>query len=213
MTTTGSLAWSRRTGGTSPIDRLRLTARPAPPARLAGFARQRSGLDDRTLGRFDTDALPLPDSADARRALTTPLFHPRLAFISTACAPPRGALSCQGPRHRLRRRTTPGRQRPPRPWPRRRASGCDFDDACFAVHGARAAGRFADQLGWPTERRDRLAEAIGLHLNVRVGLAAGAEGPPPARQGCLDCIGARLRDPRPGHRRAPPPAPGGFSSA
>lgn len=198
MTTTGSLAWSRRTGGTlSPIDRLRLTAQALLTrlARWPAFARQRSGLDDRTLGRFDTDALPLPDSADARRALAhaallTPgwLYQHSLRTYLWAALLARGRgiafdaelLLVASALHDL------GLAEEPR--------GCDFDDACFAVHGARAAGRFADQLGWPTERRDRLAEAISLHLNVRVGLAAGAEAHLLHAGAALDCIGARLKE-------------------
>lgn len=66
--------------------------------------------------------------------------------------------------------------------------------ACFAVEGARAAERFAESAGWPDERRDRLSEAISLHLNVSVGLEYGAEAHLLHEGAALDVIGARSRE-------------------
>lgn len=71
----------------------------------------------------------------------------------------------------------------------RQEAGC----ACFAVEGARAAQRFATQLDWPAERSERLAEAIALHLNVRVGLRQGAEAHLLHEGAALDVIGARIQ--------------------
>ena len=46
----------------------------------------------------------------------------------------------------------------------------DASCSCFAVEGARAARRFVSTHAWSNQRSDQLAEAISLHLNVRVGL-------------------------------------------
>lgn len=69
-------------------------------------------------------------------------------------------------------------------------SGC----ACFAVEGARAAKNFAAEIGWENERRERLGEAISLHLNVRVGLRYGPEAHLLHEGAALDVIGARIRE-------------------
>lgn len=68
------------------------------------------------------------------------------------------------------------------------------EGVCFAVAGAAAAARFADDAAWGAERRDRLADAIALHLNVRVGLRQGAEAHLLHEGAALDVIGARLRE-------------------
>lgn len=68
----------------------------------------------------------------------------------------------------------------------------DSSCACFAVEGARAAEHYAVEFGWEAERRERLAEAISLHLNVRVGLGHGAEAHLLHDGAALDVIGARL---------------------
>ena len=65
---------------------------------------------------------------------------------------------------------------------------------CFAVEGARAAEQFSDTVGWPSERRERLSEAISLHLNVRVGLAHGPEAHLLHAGASVDVIGARLKE-------------------
>lgn len=69
--------------------------------------------------------------------------------------------------------------------------------ACFAVTGARTAETFAEEAGWSGERRDRLSEAISLHLNVRVGLEQGAEAHLLQAGSALDVIGARRREVHP----------------
>lgn len=72
--------------------------------------------------------------------------------------------------------------------------GCN----CFAVEGARAARRFASVQGWDSQRCDQLAEAISMHLNVRVGLKHGAEAHLLHEGAALDVIGTRVwqLDPR-----------------
>jgi hypothetical protein len=50
-----------------------------------------------------------------------------------------------------------------------------YCSGCFAVEGAREADALTTALGWPAERRECMAEAIALHLNVRVPATLGAE--------------------------------------
>ena len=62
---------------------------------------------------------------------------------------------------------------------------------CFAVSGAREAERFLQSQQCPSETTKRIAEAISLHLNVKVPLSAGVEAHL-LRQGAgLDVVGAR----------------------
>lgn len=69
----------------------------------------------------------------------------------------------------------------------------DASCSCFAVEGARAARQFVSKEGWSNQRCDQLAEAISLHLNVRVGLQHGAEAHLLHAGASLDIIGARAR--------------------
>lgn len=52
---------------------------------------------------------------------------------------------------------------------------------------------FVSKEGWSNQRCDQLAEAISLHLNVRVGLQHGAEAHLLHAGAALDVIGARAR--------------------
>lgn len=195
MNATGTLAWSVRTGGTlSPADHLRLTGQLilSRLARLPAHLRRRLGLRDSRLAAIEGDALPIPDTADARRAmehaaLLTPgwIYQHSLRTYAWASllaqgrgvAHDRELLFVAAALHDL------GLARAPRT--------CDAW-GCFAVHGARQAGRFVRDLGWEDERRDRLEEAITLHLNVRVGLEAGAEAHLLHAGAALDCTGAGI---------------------
>ena len=49
------------------------------------------------------------------------------------------------------------------------------DAPCFAVRGAGVAQSLAGGLGWLPEQADPLAEAISMHLNVRVRRSCGVE--------------------------------------
>lgn len=69
----------------------------------------------------------------------------------------------------------------------------DTSCSCFAVEGARAAREFASKEGWTNQRCDQLAEAISLHLNVRVGSKQGAEAHLLHAGAALDVIGALAR--------------------
>jgi hypothetical protein len=65
-------------------------------------------------------------------------------------------------------------------------------EPCFAVRGARAAAAATRELGWPVERCTVLAEAITLHLNVRVGREQGIEAHLLNAGTALDVTGLRL---------------------
>jgi len=65
---------------------------------------------------------------------------------------------------------------------------------CFAVRGAEAARKLALRTGWSRERQDALAEAITLHLNVRVGLEHGTEAHLLNASTALDVTGLRFWD-------------------
>ena len=69
----------------------------------------------------------------------------------------------------------------------------DASCSCFAVEGARAARRFVSTHGWSNQRSDQLAEAISLHLNVRVVLQQGTEAHLLHAGAALDVIGALAR--------------------
>ncbi len=65
---------------------------------------------------------------------------------------------------------------------------------CFAVEGAFAAEHFLTKQGMGKSRREVVAEAISLHMNVRVPLAHGVEAYLLHEGAALDVVGARLRD-------------------
>lgn len=192
--TIGTLAWARRSGGyLSTLDHLslswqRLLQRFSHPHLPAGRQQPRPAP-------IATTALQLPDTIAARRALD------HAALVS-----PRWLL-----RHGLRTYL----------WAsllgRARGIACDEEllcvasllhalalgdgtrpvcsqRPCLAVESAEAAGRFARQLGWTDDRRQRLQEAISLHLNPRVPLALGAEAHLLHAGVALDCTGCGLAE-------------------
>jgi len=65
---------------------------------------------------------------------------------------------------------------------------------CFAVEGAFAAEHFLTRQGVEKSRRDVVAEAISLHMNVRASLAHGVEAYLLHEGAALDVVGARCRD-------------------
>ncbi len=197
MSALGTSAWSRRTGGKlSPADRWRLDLQliVSRIGRLAASTRRRLGLDDRLLAQADSADLGLPDCADARRTLEHARFllpgwllqHSLRTYAwgsalarSRRVAYDRELLFVAAALHDLALAE-----------PRRACAS----PACFAARGAASAGRFADSLGWAAERRQRLEDAISLHLNVRVPLAAGAEAHLLHAGAALDCIGTGLAE-------------------
>ena len=65
---------------------------------------------------------------------------------------------------------------------------------CFAVEGAFAAEAFLAQRGVADKRRELIAEAISLHLNVRVPLKHGVEAHLLHAGAGLDVVGARYSE-------------------
>lgn len=63
---------------------------------------------------------------------------------------------------------------------------------CFAVEGAFAAEKFLAPLGLDPRRQDAVAEAISLHLNVRVSAAHGIEAHLLHEGAAFDVVGARF---------------------
>lgn len=193
----GSLHWAAQTNGAlRRQDRLHLIGQVLLTrlGQLPERVRRQLGFGDGAAARIDLTTIRLPDSPDALRAsehcqqLSAPWlfnhclrtyvwavllaqvdrisFDAELLFVASAL-------------HDLGLTATHSCQEP----------GC----VCFAVEGARAAQRFAIQMGWDAERSERLAEAISLHLNVRVGLGQGAETHLLHEGAALDVIGARIR--------------------
>ncbi len=65
---------------------------------------------------------------------------------------------------------------------------------CFALVGARAASAFLQSRGWNEAKTQALAEAIALHLNVKVGIESGPEAHLLSRGVGLDTIGLRINE-------------------
>lgn len=196
--TVGTREWAMAgAGALRHADRRRLMAQ-ALLARIAALphaVRAHLGLGEQAIARIDAAAIGLPDSADARRAgdLLNSLSPPWLVnhCMRTWLL---GAMLAQAGRIRFDEELffiasalhdlglTAQHQ-------------CDEGcAACFAVQGAREAEKFAEQAGWPVERRHRLSEAISLHLNIRVALRHGAEAHLLHEGAALDVIGARMHE-------------------
>jgi hypothetical protein len=67
------------------------------------------------------------------------------------------------------------------------------EEPCFAVRGARLADRLARTHGWSSSSRDRLAEAISLHLNVFARSRYGIEAEILSAASAFDAIRLRSR--------------------
>ena len=193
----GTNAWASSGGDLRRQDRVRLMGQAllARVSMLPERVRAHLGFSDAASRRVDPSAIRLPDTpialraGDHARSLSEPwLFNHCLRTYVW------GALLAQSDRIRLDHEllfvasalhdlglTDAHKFREP-------------DCACFAVEGARAAHRFAAGLGWENERCDRVAEAISLHLNVRVGLRHGPEAHLLHEGAALDVIGARMRE-------------------
>lgn len=65
---------------------------------------------------------------------------------------------------------------------------------CFTVDGVSAVPPFAEEVGWDARRRDAVAEAILLHLNVTVGREHGVEAHLLHEATALDVVGQRFRE-------------------
>jgi hypothetical protein len=73
---------------------------------------------------------------------------------------------------------------------------------CFAVRGARESRRLLASQPVDDARRERIAEAISLHLNVRVPPSQGTEAHLVHEGAAFDVVGARWHDVRPADRLA-----------
>lgn len=188
----GTLEWARATGGRlSLADRTRVLAAGMrfQIARMAPWRRRRAGLDREALSGVELPERP-PDSRSAREAeelcreTSSPVLlnHCLRVFLWGALLGQRDGLAWDeellyvaamlhdlgfADRYRERER----------------------DVHCFAVEGARAAGRFASEAGWPPARSDALEEAICLHINPDVGCEHGAEAHLLFRGAGYDVIG------------------------
>lgn len=65
---------------------------------------------------------------------------------------------------------------------------------CFAVEGAFAADEFLEKQGVAESRRKLVAEAISLHLNVRVPLKHGFEAHLLHEGAAMDVVGSRFNE-------------------
>lgn len=68
---------------------------------------------------------------------------------------------------------------------------CARHSECFTLDSVEGASAVARSAGWDTARRDALAEAIVLHMNVVVGIEQGAEAHLLHDAAGLDCLGLR----------------------
>ena len=180
----GSLAWAQRTRGRLGTgDRVRLLAQ-ALLARAGGL------LPRRGRAPIDLGALRVPDSALATAAADhlASVAEPWLVnhcwrtyawgWLHAAAerrALDEEALFVAALLHDLGLTATP-----------------DPAFHCFAVEGAMAAARFLEAQGAPQDRRDRVADAISLHMNATVPPAAGAEAHLLHEGAAMDVVGARL---------------------
>lgn len=174
----GTLEWSRRTGGKlSRKDREALVkeqvareARVLGSGRLAGVS-----LASSRLARVDIDRVRFPDTATARRAedliaeLCTPAIgqHCYRSYLWGSLLAQHDALAVDEELFYLASLlhdlgTT------------ERHFARNSAVHCFAVEGALAADAFLVQEDWSPERRDLVAEAITLHVNLSDDLRHGA---------------------------------------
>jgi hypothetical protein len=195
--TVGKRAWALSGGSLRKQDRIRLVAQALLvqmsllPLRL----RTQLGFGDSAASRIDLSAIRFPDSIASRRAseLAESLSAPWL-FNHCLRTYVWGAMLAQSEQIKFDEELffvasalhdlglTESRKC--------KEPGC----ACFAVEGARAAEQFAAEIGWENERRERLSEAILLHLNIRVGLQFGPEAYLLHEGAAFDVIGARIRE-------------------
>lgn len=192
----GSLSWARRTGGhLSTADRLRLAGQ-AVALQLRGLsktARRRLGLSaSRAIPDFD--ALAAPDTRIAR-----------LAEEALAASSPAPLI------HHVYRTYAWGRILAARDGRRLDVElfyvasllhdlglVLDEDDrpehsSCFAYDGAEDVLRRLRSWGVDEARAEIVADAICLHLNVRVGISAGPEAHYLNRAAGIDVIGLGRR--------------------
>jgi hypothetical protein len=190
----GSLAWARRTqGALGPADRIRLLGQGIAgqlPQILATFA-GRLGIRPRTRTTVDADLFVAPDSKAAREAeelcgeqrpeilinhcYRTYLWATALAHYDDL-AFDREILYVSSLLHDLGLSER----------------GLDVPPTCFTLIGAETAAALGQHGVWGAERAERAAEAITMHMNLRVRPDAGAEPYLLTAGTQLDVLGHRL---------------------
>jgi hypothetical protein len=194
----GTLSWMRETNGVlRPRDRIRLLAQGAllmlkvVPAELRGAL----GLQPARLARFDLEQLRLPDSAASREAdqlcaQEPPVIvnHSYRSYVWSAILAAHDGISYDEELlyvasllHDI------GFVAPERA--RRDSRPC-----CFTLNGVEATMGLSPESGWAGSRREAAAEAIAMHLNLRVGLTHAAEAHLLYAGTRLDATGLRLWD-------------------
>lgn len=190
----GTLAWAEATGGALRVrDRVRLLGQGAisqaaeMPWRVFG----RLGIRPRRLARFDLDKLRFPDSPAAKEAeeicsQIRPEFliaHSYRTFMWASIWAAHRQLSfdrevvfVSSLLHDLGLSTGLSEGREP---------------TCFTLRGSTAAQRCGEQAGWSADRSWATANAITLHMNLRVRPEEGVEAYLTTVGTQLDAIGSR----------------------
>lgn len=190
----GSMAWARRTGGRlSRIDRAELLKQGVllQLKQASQGVKRRMGLTQAGMARLDFERLQLPDSAMARHA----------EDLLNECSPAHLVQHC----HRTYLWGAILAQHDGLKYDAEllyvacllhdlgltaRFNAVDASSHCFALDGALAAQDAARE-HWDEARRDRLAQAIVLHLNPTVGREHGAEAHLVNAGAALDVAGLR----------------------
>jgi hypothetical protein len=189
----GTLAWARATGGvTNRREQLRMIVDGVGlllgsiPARV----RQRLGVRNPKAIVYDLERLPVPDSADARRAeqlcagtgSQMILNHSHRTYVWGTLLgilgghrPDAELLFVAALLHDLTL-TDSYRESVP-------------EISCFGGKGAAIAATWAQDRGWSAQRAEALGDAICLHLNVKVPPARGVEAHLLHEAAALDVIG------------------------
>jgi hypothetical protein len=195
MAKVGTLYWELKTGGRlSRLGRLKMMAAAIRRRLLNRGTRQQKAEHAITqLAALNLDAVRIPDTAAAREALEACTTASSPALLNH-CARTYlfGALIGQASKltfdteflyvsallHDLGL------------VPAYRNQGADCH--CFAVAGARAAFRLSETWNWPLDRRNRMREAIILHLNPSVPRSLGDEAHLLHAGAGADVLGTRL---------------------
>jgi len=195
MAKVGSLDWELRTGGRlSRLERLKMIAAAIRLQLLnRGRRRRKAGRAMRQLTELNLDAIWIPDTTTAREALeacatasSPALFnHCVRTYLFGALIGQAGKLTFDA---ELLYVSALLHDLGLAPSHRDRGADCH----CFAVAGARAAFRLSETWNWPDDRRNRMREAITLHLNPSVPVSDGEEAHLLHAGAGADVLGARL---------------------
>ncbi len=194
--TIGSYKWAHVTGGTlRRNERLRLLAQ-AILLRLTNMSSRglhKIGMSRAEAARIDLDSIRIPDTLAARDAFelcteASPVFlinHCLRTYLWGALLAARDELRYDEELFYVaallhdQGLANAGRQRD--------------DCSCFAAAGAQAAQQFAQRHQWPEPKQQVLADAICLHLNIRVTKHQGMEAHLLHAGASLDVIGSRYK--------------------